>query len=152
MERTLRKFALLLVICVATVCASFGLEHNTYAARAEQTKVATTTTCSSYVIDGGAHRYTQTVARDGYSFSLWYNACTRQNYASLNTLGMHASGQLTVERASGPDGGDIIKYATVNGRGIFKTPGIYAPQNAARACFQNNADYQVQCTPWTDQV
>ena len=152
MKMTLRKCSLVLVICVASVFANVGLEHNTYAASAEHAKGAMTTTCSRYVIDNGATGYTQTVARYGYSFSLWYNSCTSQNYASLNTFGMHASGQITVERASGPDGGNSIKYATVNGGGIVNAPGVYAPRNAARACFQNNADYQVQCTPWTDQV
>ena len=152
MKMMLRKFDLVLVACVAIVFASFGFEHHAYAASAEHIKVATTTRCSRYVIDGGAKGYTQTVARSGYRFSLWYNSCTRQNYASLNTFGKHASGQLTVERAKGPDGGVSIKYTIVNGRGIVNTPGVYAPHNATRACFQNNADHQAECTPWTNQV
>lgn len=151
MKMTLRKCGLVLVMCVAIVVVSFGLGHHAYAASAEHAKVARTTSCSNYVIDSGENSYTQVVARYGYSFSLWYNSCTSQNYASINTFGTHASGQITVERESGPNGGDSIRYAMVNGSGIINTPGVYAPNNAARACFQNNADYQVQCTPWTDE-
>jgi hypothetical protein len=114
---------------------------------------------TSYIVqpdNGGEYFYSQ----NGYSFEtdLRYSTSCDSNFSVTTVTATPAFGVYDfsgkVRRAAGPDGPYLMEHGgwylayPWSGGAVVISPLVYAPDNAAQACFSNQSNDQVGCTSW----
>ncbi len=125
MNRVVRISTIAVILCVALTGGSLIYKHGT--AHACGSNIIPTSTTRLDFIDNNTF---VTII-----FSLWYNSCNQQNFASANiTSGSFSGLQVVVVRNAGIDGGTIGEgNSNCPSKGVCNSPGVYSPDNTTYA-------------------